>query len=314
VYQDIALSINRIKRQIEKIEKLDARKSTIEDYCYHIKILIEAAIFHSVRMPADDSRFICRARSGFFSNVSELMNPPSQYVTNLGRVNDKQESKFYACYDRNAQLGSLDEIRLEDGTEVTQLYFKIKREISILISIGLAKPSFNNPTMKSLSELQLSPEQLKKQTLLQKWIRESFLEKLTTSNIHKYKKTIAIYRVLQSMFDLKGIVFPSVSSTGKCKNIVLEPAIVSDYLEPIKARVVIAQKLPQNNGFIMHFKKESNSIDLVTGAITWNEISLLGRDDVNKFWRDNKEHAISIGDGRFAIPHSTNPNQFWVTR
>ncbi|OBS98270.1 hypothetical protein A9259_07375 [Vibrio cyclitrophicus] len=314
MYQDITLSINRIKRQIEKIEKLDARRSTIEEYCHHIQILIEDAIFHSVRIPADDIQLICRARAGFFSNVSELMNPPSQYVTNLGRVNDKQESKFYACYHGNAQLGSLDEIRLEDGTEVTQLYFKIKREISMLISIGFGKHGFNNPTMKSLSELKLSPEQLKKQTLLQRWVRESFLEKLTTSNFHKYKKTIAIYRVLQSMFDLKGIVFPSVSSTGKCKNIVLEPTVVSDYLEPVKARVVIAQKLPQSNGFIMHYKKDSNYIDLSTGAITWNEISLLGRDDVNKFWRDNKENAISLGDGRFVIPHSTNPNQFWVSR
>lgn len=94
----------------------------------------------------------------------------------------------------------------------------------------------------------------------------------------------------------------------------LDPEIADAYLEPVKARLVVARKLPEKKCYAFHYQKESTTIDLASGEIQWKETSILGHDEKKQFIFNNKNKGIAIEDGRVAYPLSENPNKMWVTR
>lgn len=311
-HHKIPFSIKEIKRKLNKIDGMNAREMTIENYEGEIGQLIGKIIAHSYFIPEGNAPIICRARAGEFSNVSDLMNPPPQYVSELGRMNDVRESQFYACIGPNAQLGSLDEIRVTDEVHVTQLYFRVKKKLDHIVGIGHCKHWQSNKPLNEISNLNLPPDENKKQILLTRWLHKEFLKRITNSTKDNYKKTIAISRQYKKLFDTKTILFPSVSSQGSCSNLVIDPMLARLNLEPVKARLVVAHKDSANKGYLFNYVKESENIDLNTGVIMWRNLSLFNQDARRLFSMADKSKLISLGGGKYAYPHPEDPSKMCV--
>ena len=222
-------------------------------------------------------------------------------------MNDIKESKFYSCIGINAKLGSLDEIRVKSGDIVTQLFFKVTKQIDPIIDIGHSKHWLTNKPLNELSKLGLKGSELKKQTLITGWLHKAFLNKVEQPD--SYKKTIAISRVYQHLFNSQAIMFPSVSSQGNTSNIVLPPIVAENNLEPISARVIQAHKIEKKSGFLFKYVKESQSIDLSTGIINW-QVQSQFNDAKALFDAADPAKVIKINDKTFAFPHPTDSSKF----
>ncbi len=309
-YNKIELGVNEVKKRIGTIDKLNPKKHTIKDYELHIFDLISKMIAHSYFIPSKPEPIICRARPGEHSNIAGLMNPPKEYVKDLGRMNDIGESKFYACIGPNAHLGSLDEIRLDDGCYVTQLFFKVTKTITPILGIGHSQSWLSGEPLNVLSKSGLTGDELKKQTILTRWLHSSFLKVIPQNQNEKYKKTIAISNCYSRLFDSEAILFPSVTSTGDCTNLVLSSSLALNNLEPVKARILISYKDKSDKGYLDNYVKESESIDLNSGEIKWKNMSLCNDDAKKILAQVDKTKLISLGEGRYAFPHPTEPNRF----
>lgn len=290
VYRTAKIGVKKLKTAIKEISALDTQKYSIQDFQEKLFPILEDYIGQSFYIPTKDTPIICRARAGQYSNLKELMSPPPSLIKQLGRVNSENESVFYACCGTNAHLGSLDEIRVPDGTLVTQLFFRVKASLDTIIAVGYSKHWQSTETTENIKSLNISATEKKKQLLITNWLRNIFLQKVPPKSLHRYKLTIAIYRTLNILLPNNAFMFPSVSSQ-ESTNITMTPEAASFHLEPVKARVVEVYYSEKMNGYLCRYVKESDSINLNTGEIDWKELTLFNQRDLKQLL--NTQHMPS---------------------
>lgn len=309
-YRPIGLGVNQLKRAVKSVDSLDPKKTSIDDYQATLHPILVDMIATNNYVPVDNREHICRARVGEFDNVGQLMNPPSQYVRELGRLNDVNESKFYACFGESSNVGSLDEIRVEHGTVVTQLFFKIKKPLDKIVNIGHSRFWQMPSSLDRIKENNLSSVEFKKHKFLYNWLNKEFLKSVT--DLNEYKKTVAITKLFHSLYDLQGLLFPSVSSQGDCTNLVLDPHFAENHLEPVRARVIEVLDAPKLKGHGLLYIKESESIDLETGDIKWKMIRKFNDDAMVEFNKAKVSEIVNLGEGRYGYPDPEDPSRMFI--
>ncbi|EIZ1004067.1 hypothetical protein QVK63_000858 [Vibrio vulnificus] len=299
-YRPIHLGVKALKKALSAVDKLDSKKHTISDYMKLIRPVLVDMIVPNNMLPASEDAHICRARPGEHTTVNQLMNPPAKSVKDYGRLNDIGESKFYACLGANSKLGSLDEIRADDDAIVTQLSFRVIKQMTRLVSIGHCRVAGMPEPLKRIEAEGVSGLELKKHAIIYNWLHKEFLKSVTYTG--NYKKTIAITKLFHELYDPQGIVFPSVSSQGYCTNLVLEPGVAKEHLEPIDARVVKVFQVSNAKGYQFHYLKQSQGIDLGSGDIEFKLVSKFNEDANADFLKANPSEIVNLGNGRFAYP------------
>ncbi len=305
MYRDIPSSINEIKKEIKRLNQLKTQSVSLDYLVSCYRKITENLITTSYGLRSRPDFDLCRAQIGDHSNVSRLWYPPSQYVTSLGRMNEVNESMFYASYGANAQLGSLDEVGASVGDTVTQIFFQVSERYDLvdLLTLGHADEFFSKNSIYDV-EYQVHDLALrKKNEIIKNWVNKEFIKNISKGSEHRYKKTIAIAKSYFNGFDCNGIFFPSVASTAKCINLVLPPRVADKHLIPIKARVIeVIGK--SDKGFALRYIKDSLSID-ADGTINWKSHTLYNQDAKNYL---DAGISTKIAEGTYLISGSRLPN------
>ncbi|WP_104029869.1 hypothetical protein [Vibrio jasicida] len=313
--KNIPFTLKEIEQQIKAIDNLCPETTSIDEYQDKLDKLLTNIFAQSYGIRSSHGEgFIWRARNEFVSNLDGLKYAPKDCIKGLGRMNEAKESIFYASIGQNANIGSLDEIRVEDGSLVTQITYGVKKDFNLVIGIGHMNLLGGAPHRQALAELGLSEVEFEKQAALSDWLQDAFLAVVPEEDEEKngYKKTIAISRVFKKLFsEQQGILFPSVSSQGSCTNIALEPSLMDEMLEPISARVVIATKAVNRKGYNFQYLKKSKSINLETGLIDWEECSVFNQEAKDLYDRADKSKMIAF-DGKVYFPHPDDPSKLCV--
>lgn len=299
-YRPIHMGVNALRRALSSVDKLDAKKHTVVDYINLLRPVLVDMVALNNMIPVSEDVHICRARPGEHTSVNQLMSPPGKLVKDYGRLNDIGESKFYACLGPNSKLGSLDEIRADDSAIVTQLSFKVIKEMTKLVSIGYCQvPGMPKPLERVEAE-GVSGLELKKHIVIYNWLHKEFLKSVVDTN--SYKKTVAITKLFHELYDPQGIIFPSVSSQGNCINLVIKPSVAEEHLEPVEARVVKVFQVSNVKGYQFHYLKQSKGIDLGSGDIEFRLESQFNEDARADFLKAKLSEVVYLGGGRYAYP------------
>jgi len=226
---------------------------------------------------------VWRARKGKFNNVSDLWYPPKEFVTKLGRMNEKNNSIFYSCFGHNARPGSLEEIRADVGDTVTQLSCSLNPANKLLKVLKVLSLGHADEWMKEKSPDNMkhhfinaeaeykrncgSEEQYQRSLILKNWVNEKFIEYVADGEEHNYAHSVAIAKGFFDDFNCDAILYPSVAASTKAINLVMRPEIANRYFKPNYARIVeVISRSP--DGIELKLKNESKSI-LPDGSITW---------------------------------------------
>lgn len=272
-------SLHAIKQEIKRIESINTSVEPIEYLHETIDTLIKGMSTPYFGRPENSVFELWRARSGKRDNVKDLWYPPAEYINNLGRMNERNESVFYSCFGHNAKLGSLEEIRAKKGDVVTQLCCNLEQQTPILkiLSLGHADSWMEERVDEKYYQyfsqnrnqlrLDIGEAEFQKNEKIKSWINSLFIKSVPEEQQHKYSHTIAISKAYFSGFRCDGILFPSVVADAKAINLVLRPEIADQYAKPISARVVEILDITEA-GHVLKLKNESEGIE-ENGNIIW---------------------------------------------
>lgn len=275
----IKRNIKELKRELRTISRLKTTVNSI-DYLTDKYMDITAGMW-TPRLGIDEGKTyrLWRARKGQHNTVSDLWYPPAKFINSLGRMNGLHDPVFYSCVGHNAILGSLEEIRVEVGDVVTQLYCELPQRTPWFNFVGLGNSGewfekaakntkysdYFTRNKYEMAGLINDPQELEKNILLDGGLNDLFVKPVKSND--EYSKTVGIAKAYLNGFEADGIFFPSVAADQKTVNLVLKPEIADDFVKPVSARVVEVIKRIEN-GFYFRYLKESTSISN-TGEIHW---------------------------------------------
>ena len=265
----IELTKSQINRKITQLNKLNLKNQSINFIYLKLKNILNN--FWTDDLGRHDSFEIWRARKGKFNNLKDLWYPPKEYINNYGRLNDKQEQIFYACFGHNAKLGSLEEIRVKKGDVITQIECVLIQQDKRLKMVGLGHfdkwMSSKNSKLKEAYKSnaldlknKIGEKEFKKNLIIKEWLNTQFLKKILRGEEYKYKLTIAISKHYFNGFSADGILFPSIASYQKAINIALKPKIADKYIKFKYARVVEIIDI-NKKGYELKLLNETTKID-----------------------------------------------------
>ena len=189
-----------------------------------------------------------RARIGDFDQITDLLNPPSELVSDYGRLNRKNESRYY-CADRIE--AAILEIRPKEGDIISVLEadFKDLHVLGVGMDMHSLTGSHPNNFMHALvirSDLYKSA--ITHEELLRCDMANAFFHRLITapSNVLGYRITGVLAQNFFRHEEYVGVTYPSSVSTALAMrfgsaNYALKPDFVSDsaqYRRIHKYRVV----------------------------------------------------------------------------
>ena len=230
-------SIKSIKRAINDFEKQDLKKLSVEELYRQVVELLKGSVYIKGTLTAKQyiaeqtTVGLYRARKNSeihqFELEQDLWNPEVAYVYQLGRCNNSDESIFY-CAESFASC--LLEMGAKPGERWTVASFvhtheNSKKEISFKplgVDVNDLVKTRSAPIPGKLSvpdyKNRLTEDDFKKNSLMQRYLRRKFREKISQN--YKYKSTIAItkYFLDDPKREIDAIAYPSVNSNVTSMN------------------------------------------------------------------------------------------------
>ncbi|EPZ52552.1 RES domain protein [Bacteriovorax sp. BAL6_X] len=230
-------SIKSVKKSIKDFEKQDLKKLTVGEVYEQIISVLKGSVYIKGSLTAKKHAVeqktvgLYRARKNInkdlFQIEQDLWNPEVEFINQLGRCNTSDESIFY-CAESFASC--LLEMSAKPGERWTVASFEhthenLLKEISFKplgIDVNNLIKTRSAPIPGNLSvpdyKTKLTKEDFKKNSLMQKYLRRKFREKISQN--YKYKTTIAItkYFLDDPKREIDAIAYPSVNSNVTSMN------------------------------------------------------------------------------------------------
>lgn len=243
------VDIDFLTKVIEELNKTDFETVKFGQVQEVIDLLMEG---FSARLMGLRPPCLFRARKSdkdtVFKEINELWYPPKEYV-GIGRLNRPNESVFYCSDDQNV---ALLEVRPNVGEKITMLQCIIKDDYHLrLLPIGIQRylidkhPEFEKIPFEDELPEHIFPndEDFKKNNLIHDYFVKQLTKVVDSSRQFEYHTTVAMsINYLNPLNNIDGILYPSVASRHKGKNLVLKPKIADEYLVPIAAWEYFVQK------------------------------------------------------------------------
>jgi len=262
------LDIEKIKRAIKEIKKIDLQITTIEE----LETLLEP-LFTGYQVSAprfNPPVYLYRARRiERPSKLEEVYYPKPELIKKLGRINNIGEPFFYAATARSVPFFELD---VQPGEHVTVACWKTKKPL-LLNHVGFTKECKDK--LNSNRDLSQIYEFVKNMAnfdetnkLVSNFLASKFVEIIPKGYEHNYKTTIAIAKKLLMGNLLNGILYPTIAMSGNADNVVLKPDYADNNLEFVSVEHI---KIKERNGM----KIEIDVLDSATkiennGLFKWS--------------------------------------------
>lgn len=287
-------SIKQIKKAIEILEHHKTHHLPYDQYFQLMTETLSEVTIYTLNEMLDFSAEgygLFRARSVKndmpYSSVEDLWSKKPELVTDYGRCNNKNESRFYCS---NFFLTCLVECRAKENSKwILAEYEPIATEKILTIPIGI-----NEHIFKNRPNTPLNNDQAKKNRIIFRFIRDSFKKTVLLTDTTRYLKTIAITDFFFKSKEIQGkeacIMYPSVADYHQNVNFVFSSETAKRnlkikkayYLEVIKKEVnrssrtvelkfiangkVIDDKIVWSNNKEVHFKQclKDNKLPSIT--------------------------------------------------
>lgn len=253
------LSINELKRRLRFLDSTDLRKITYSQYFEYLRETFEGYSQSLMSMDLDkenseDSSYgIFRARpvlrDELFLKSEDLWARPAKEVDQFGRCHNIGESKLYCS---NHFATTLIECRAKENTYWVITEYELTEREFYMLPVGLRSNRFDNPQkIPCLSET-LNISELKRNLLIERYIRDSFKQVVIPKETIQYMKSFAITDYLlkndQAKNNLFGIIYPSVPSRLQGMNFCFTSEVASKVLKIKKARYIKLKNFDYLNG------------------------------------------------------------------
>lgn len=167
----------------------------------------------------------------------ELLAPPSNIVTEYGRLNQPGESLFYAAETTHTIV---KELGAQPGDEIAFVRLSgIESAEKLRLSRLGVFPAAGGGHTESLDEvlplyrfITGSESNLRKVNTIRQYISQLLSDRRPRLKGKSYKATAAIASVIFSMPDVKGIIYPSVEVGDTACNMALRPEVIGQEFRP----------------------------------------------------------------------------------
>lgn len=227
-----------IDQAISIIESADFDKLSIEDFEEYL-----TPLFRGYRVAAprfEKGIYLYRGRiCEKPQNVREIIYPPSENVTNLGRINNIGESFFYAA---NAKAVPFFELNVKKGQYLTLSKWKTTDKLCVNY-IGFSKEC--KEYLNSFRELdniynfvKFTRSQSDLNTRVHDYLSLKFSTAIEPGKEAYNKLTIAISRKLFNSEIFSGLLYPTIAMAGNADNIVLKKDFVDRCLKLVSVEFI----------------------------------------------------------------------------
>jgi hypothetical protein len=233
-----------------------------------------------------------RARPVSARNVSELLNPPSNFIKQYGRCNKVEESLFYCS---NCYTTSILEVKPQKGDIVTVLAV----EVTLNRNINNFLPLFSFGGAKTREELlqnfvHSGDERIqKKLDKIEQAFNEIFVQEVGPGEEWKYKKSVALTQAAFRIYPKQpiGVAYPSKASRLYGLNFAIHPKCF-ERLEPKAFKAFKLEITNKRNDFDLEAKfievaKEIDSAGNFVFHQVSSEDSIIGLN--SRFYEDYEE-------------------------
>lgn len=270
-----ALPTDALDSIISYIQTIDSNRVTTP----HLKEQFANMLkFLAIMQTAPYYGFYYRARIIDTEKLSELLNPPKEYVKTYGRCNSIGESVFYCS---NCYTTAILEVRPKLNDTITVLCISLDVNDNninpwpILIPLSPSKTNDNALQYSIKSNMPLIQNKLIK---IENLFSDIMTIDVNTQEEWKYKKSIALTKAVFELFKNPkniGLLYPSKITNYKGINFAINPewltllnkpkyyafkVKITEYINPFNAKGIItasSSTLDQNGSFI--FKKNQNN-------------------------------------------------------
>jgi hypothetical protein len=243
-------------------------------------LLVNASKAYRVRINEDGKPF---------TNTKDLWYPPAKCIKAKGRANDVGESVFYYSDTENT---AVIEKRPDLGDILTVLESELIDPNShpLVMVLGIHEyTAQSNPKYGGTPpELDVKQKQFiekegisKTNPLLQAYLTEEFMRKVSPGNEHEYKITVAITKILMNEpeflnedgspavgITVDGFAYPSIASNNLGANVALRTESADRLYRPVAATVYRVEEKRDDTHYTLVRLKWSTSIE-ADGTINW---------------------------------------------
>ncbi|MFT5580893.1 MAG: hypothetical protein ACI9G9_000132 [Psychromonas sp.] len=262
-------NIEQIKGALHEFTNaIDFKSNTIEEVLKYPAILndilgLSHLNTYVMNVPTEDL-ILTRARKNIkngvqFSNISQLIYPKNELVTNHGRANTWRQSRYY-CSD-------------VPGTALLEV--RPHNEWITSIDIRISKPELNLLAISMDSKYKISAQRILNDAdiAFNEFMSEKFVEEVPKGKEYLYLPTAILTNLLITEVD--GIVYPSFASNLKGENFVLKTEIIDNYAQATDFRVQESYNHKGKGKFDLKCLYRAKSISN-NGEIDWKPIKCGG--------------------------------------
>lgn len=210
----------RVLSAIREYRLMDLRNQDLDSIIDHFKLIVNQ--FHLIcanigSVPLFRTRII--DNGNIHTNKKDVWCPPAACVKKMGRLNDVNESIFYAAFD---PITAIKETRIKKGDKFSLAIYRIKERDAYnlsTINLGLPRP------IDTLSER----EQINTM-ILSDFMFSEFTRHVGLGTEYQYKASCAVSKLLFDIPHKDSIIYPSMIDYSK-RNIALKEASAEERVE-----------------------------------------------------------------------------------
>ena len=264
----------RSLKQLNTLEAYDRIKKVLYEYSIPINV-VEHNPFKIIRYRRHNNG------EEIFNNVSELSyRIDLEKITNFGRCNEPKQGFFYCADNRNEVAGISELVTVFRGEEnsedeiLTVGAWKVKNPLLLAMILPPVSKRGLNPEFNQMALFydKFNEDFFDFQAMrpLVEFLAKEFTLDTTRDNSN-YLLTAAFTNYVKDKApNLDGLMYASVKAELKDTNIVLFPNAVDTKLEFEAARKRGFKRVPRSKSFIEIETKDSTSVNLDNGKISWN--------------------------------------------
>jgi hypothetical protein len=232
-------SIHKLRERIRTINAMSLENADIEFLKDRLTLLFAGYALSTPIVGKGQKLFRAVRRTDRPTEVGQLSYPPPILVSNYGRANRPNQSRFYASVSRAAVFF---ELRARPGDHLAVSKWRVKRDI-LVNNVGFSNSVWDlyktsrkerNPSWVSqISTELLSPGN----RLVHDFLARIFSAQVTDGAEYQYKLSVAVAEKLLGEVEhpdhtgFSGIVYPSLAMKANSDNLVLLPDAVDQCLE-----------------------------------------------------------------------------------
>ena len=259
-----------IEKAIDKIESSDLKTISIDSLEIYLKPLFSGYRFTAPFF--DKGVYLYRGRIAEKpNNIKKLIYPPSECITNYGRINEKGKSFFYGAVARSVPFF---ELNTKVGDKIALSTWRSNNKMH-LNHIGFTEECKKNiNSNRDLSEIYNFVKDTSNfgnlNNFVHNYLSSKFIQVIEEGNEFKYKLTIAIARKLLMGNLLNGILYPTIAMSANADNIVLKTDFFDNNIDFVSVEYI---EIIEKNGL----QYKINVLDSSTKLNNKGDFSWSGR-------------------------------------